>query len=184
MEPDDKPRRPGTAKKIFLVAMVCVLAAAGGAFAAVAPGLASASLESEAGSAIRSAPGLASPVIAPVKLDVAPADGAKQVNPAAPVSVKVGNGRIESVTLTSTAGDPVQGTFADDGSSWTAAEPLKFNTEYSYTYVVTDGAGQDYFQRRPDRRVPLVQRHHGPVPAGGILGRQLHGHHGHAALRR
>lgn len=143
MEPDDKPRRPGTAKKILLVAMVCVLAAAGGAFAAVAPGLANASLESEAGSAIRSAPGVASPVIAPVTLDVAPADGAKQVNPAAPVSVKVGNGRIESVTLTSTAGDAVQGTFAGDGSSWTAAEPLKFNTEYSYTYVVTDGAGRE-----------------------------------------
>ena len=143
MEPDDKPRRAGTAKKIFLVAMVCVLAAAGGAFAAVAPGLANAALESEAGSASRSAPGIASPVVAPVTLDVAPADGAKQVNPAAPVSVKVGNGRIESVTLTSTAGDTVQGTFASDGSSWTAAEPLKFNTEYSYTYVVTDGAGRE-----------------------------------------
>ena len=143
MEPDDKPRRAGTAKKIFLVAMVCVLAAAGGAFAAVAPGLANAALESEAGSASRSAPGIASPVVAPVTLDVAPADGAKQVNPAAPVSVKVGNGRIESVTLTSTAGDTVQGTFANDGSSWTAAEPLKFNTEYSYTYVVTDGAGRE-----------------------------------------
>jgi lipoprotein-anchoring transpeptidase ErfK/SrfK len=143
MEPDDKPRRPGTAKKIVLVALVCVLAAAGGAFAAVAPGLANASLESEAGSAIRSAPGVASPVIAPVTLDVAPADGSKQVNPAAPVSVKVGNGRIESVTLTSTAGDAVEGTFANDGSSWTAAEPLKFNTEYSYTYVVTDGAGRE-----------------------------------------
>lgn len=143
MEPDDKPRRPATAKKILLVAMVCVLAAAGGAFAAVAPGLANASLESEAGSAVRSAPGVASPVVAPVTLDVAPADGAKQVNPASPVSVKVGNGRIESVTLTSTAGDPVQGNFADDGSSWTASEPLKFNTEYSYTYVVTDGAGRE-----------------------------------------
>lgn len=143
MEPDDKPRRPGTAKKIFLVAIVCVLAAAGGAFAAVAPGLANASLESESGSAVRSAPGVASPVIAPVKVDIAPANGAKQVNPAAPVSVKVGNGRIESVTLTSTAGDSVQGTFADDGSSWTAAEPLKFNTEYSYTYVVTDSAGRE-----------------------------------------
>jgi hypothetical protein len=44
MEPDHKPRRAGTGKKILLVAMVCVLAAAGGAFAAVAPGLANASL--------------------------------------------------------------------------------------------------------------------------------------------
>ncbi|MCU1516138.1 MAG: hypothetical protein JWQ75_859 [Pseudarthrobacter sp.] len=143
MEPDDKPRRTGTTKKIFLVVVVCVLAAAGGASAAVAPNLANASLESEAGSAVRSAPGLATPVVAPVKVDVVPASGAKQVNPAAPVSVQVGNGRIESVTLTSTAGNPIKGTFADDGSSWTAAEPLKFNTEYSYTYVVTDSAGRE-----------------------------------------
>ncbi|HAP90415.1 MAG TPA: hypothetical protein DCR15_12015, partial [Arthrobacter bacterium] len=25
----------------------------------------------------------------------------------------------------------------------TATDPLKFNTEYSYTYVVTDGAGRE-----------------------------------------
>lgn len=143
MEPDLKPRRRGTAKKILLVAVLCVLAATGGVFAAVAPGFAGAGLESEAGSAVRSAPGLASPVVAPVKLDVIPAEGAKQVNPAAPVSLKVANGRIESVTLTSTSGEAVQGIFATDGSSWSAAGPLKFNTEYSYTYVVTDGAGRE-----------------------------------------
>ncbi len=143
MEPVVRPRRRGTAKKILLVAAVCVLAATGGVFAAVAPGFARGGLESEASSAVRSAPGVASPVVAPVKVDVTPADAAKQVNPATPVSLKVGNGRIESVTLTSTAGDVVHGTFAGDGSSWTAKDPLKFNTEYSYTYVVTDGAGRE-----------------------------------------
>jgi lipoprotein-anchoring transpeptidase ErfK/SrfK len=126
-----------------LVAVLCVLAATGGVFAAVAPGFAGAGLESEAGSAVRSAPGVASPVVAPVKLEVTPAGGAKQVNPAAPVSLKVGNGRIESVTLTSTSGEAVQGTFATDGSGWSASGPLKFNTEYSYTYVVTDGVGRE-----------------------------------------
>lgn len=132
-----------TAKKILAVATVCVLAAAGGVFAAVAPGLARGGLESEAASAVRSAPGLALPVVAPVKVDITPQDAAKQVNPAKPVSVKVGNGRIESVTLTSTSGEAVEGTFAADGSSWTATAPLKFNTEYSYTYVVTDEAGRE-----------------------------------------
>jgi lipoprotein-anchoring transpeptidase ErfK/SrfK len=136
-------RRRGTFKKVALLAAVCILAAGGGVFAAVAPGFARGSMESEAGSAVRSAPGVASPVVAPVKLDVSPADGAKQVNPAAPVSLKVSNGRIEGVTLTTTAGDTVEGTFAEDGSSWSAAGPLKFNTEYSYTYVVTDGAGRE-----------------------------------------
>jgi lipoprotein-anchoring transpeptidase ErfK/SrfK len=136
-------RRRGTFKKVALLAAVCILAAGGGVFAAVAPGFARGSMESEAGSAVRSAPGVASPVVAPVKLDVSPADGAKQVNPAAPVSLSVSNGRIEAVTLTTTAGEAVQGTFAKDGSSWSAAGPLKFNTEYSYTYVVTDGAGRE-----------------------------------------
>ncbi|MDR6415363.1 Ig-like domain-containing protein [Pseudarthrobacter sulfonivorans] len=143
MEPEVKPRRMSTAKKILVVAAVCVLAAAGGVFAAVAPGFARGALESEAASAVRSAPGLALPVVAPVKVDITPADAAKQVNPATPASVKVGNGRIESVTLTSTSGEAVEGAFAADGSSWSATAPLKFNTEYSYTYVVTDEAGRE-----------------------------------------
>jgi lipoprotein-anchoring transpeptidase ErfK/SrfK len=143
MQPEAKPRRMSTAQKILVVVAVCVLAAAGGVFAAVAPGLARGALESEAASAVRSAPGVALPVVAPVKVDITPADSAKQVNPATPVSVKVGNGRIESVTLTSTSGEAVEGTFAADGSSWSATAPLKFNTEYSYTYVVTDEAGRE-----------------------------------------
>ncbi|WAJ33982.1 hypothetical protein OUO20_02975 [Arthrobacter sp. FX8] len=44
MEPDVKPRRRGTAKKILAVAAVCVLAALGGVFAAVAPALPAARL--------------------------------------------------------------------------------------------------------------------------------------------
>jgi lipoprotein-anchoring transpeptidase ErfK/SrfK len=143
MEPEAKPRRMSTVKKVFVVAAVCVLAAAGGVFAAVGPGLTRGALESEAASAVRSAPGLASPVVAPVKVDITPAAGAKQVNPASPVSVTVRNGRIESVTLTSTSGEAIPGTFATDGSSWSATAPLKFNTEYSYTYVVTDEAGRE-----------------------------------------
>ncbi|MDQ0634864.1 lipoprotein-anchoring transpeptidase ErfK/SrfK [Arthrobacter pascens] len=141
--PGPAPRRRGTAKKIALLAAVCILAAGGGAFSAVAPGFARGSMESEAGSAVRSAPGVASPIVAPVKLDVSPADGAKQVNPAAPVSLTVANGKIERVTLTSKAGEAVKGAFGADGTSWTAAGPLKFNADYSYTYVVKDGAGRE-----------------------------------------
>ena len=74
MEPDVKPRRRGTAKKILAVAAVCVLAALGGVFAAVAPGLAGGPLESEAGSALRTSPGIASPVVPPVTFDAAPAN--------------------------------------------------------------------------------------------------------------
>ncbi|MDF2048367.1 Ig-like domain-containing protein [Arthrobacter sp. Cr_A7] len=142
MEPE-APRRPRTLKKILIVAVVCLLAAAGGVFAAVAPGLAGGALESEAGSAVRSSPGIASPVIAPVKLDAAPANGAKQVNPAAPVSLKVSNGTIERVTLTSTSGKTVEGRIDPQGTGWSASGPLEFNTDYSYTWVVKDGAGRE-----------------------------------------
>ena len=143
MEPDVKPRRRGTVKKILAVAAVCVLAAVGGVFAAVAPGLAGGPVDSEAGSALRTSPGIASPVVPPVNLDAAPANGAKQVNPAAPVSLKVGNGTIERVTLTSTAGKTVEGSIDGNRTAWSAAGPLEFNTEYSYTYVVKDAAGRE-----------------------------------------
>ena len=142
MEPEVQSRRPGRLKKILLVVAVCVLAAIGGVFAAVAPGIARGAIESEAGSAIRTSPGIASPVIAPVKSDAVPAGGAKQVNPAAPVSLKVTNGTIERVTLTSTSGEIVEGRIDAAGTGWSAAGPLKFNTDYSYTYVVKDQAGR------------------------------------------
>jgi lipoprotein-anchoring transpeptidase ErfK/SrfK len=129
-------------RKIALLGVVCALAAGGGAFAAAAPGLAHASIGSEATSPERTTPGLAVPVVAPAQLTVSPADGANQVNPAAPVSLKVSNGRIERVALTSDTGDAVEGTLSADGAGWTASGALKFNTRYSYTFSVVDGAGR------------------------------------------
>ncbi|MFP5311410.1 MAG: Ig-like domain-containing protein, partial [Actinomycetes bacterium] len=143
MEPDLKPHRRGTAKKVLAVTAVCVLAAVGGVFAAVAPGLANGTLDSEAGSALRTTPGIASPVVPPVAFDAAPANGAKQVNPAAPVSLKVANGTIQRVTLAGTNGKTVDGSIDPAGTAWSASGPLEFNTEYSYTYVVKDAAGRE-----------------------------------------
>lgn len=143
MEPEVPSRRPGRMKKILVVAAVCLLAAVGGVFAAVAPDIARGAIESESSSSVRTSPGTAMPVIAPVASEAAPANGAKQVNPAAPVSLKVTNGTIERVTLTSTTGETVEGSIDPAGTGWTAAGPLKFNTDYSYTYVVKDGAGRE-----------------------------------------
>ncbi|MFJ6269049.1 Ig-like domain-containing protein [Pseudarthrobacter oxydans] len=143
MEPEVPSRRPGRMKKILVVAAVCLLAAVGGVFAAVAPDIARGAIESESSSPVRTSPGTAMPVVAPVTSEAAPANGAKQVNPAAPVSLKVTNGTIERVTLTSTTGEAVEGSIDPAGTGWTAAGPLKFNTDYSYTYVVKDGAGRE-----------------------------------------
>lgn len=139
-----QPGRPtATLKKIMIIAAVCILAAVGGVFAAVAPGLAGPSLESESVSAVRTSPGIATPVIPPVAAEAKPADGAKQVNPASPVSLQVDNGTIERVTLTSTSGANVPGSIDAAATSWKATAPLAFNTDYSYTYVVRDAAGRE-----------------------------------------
>ena len=143
MEPEVPSRRRGRMKKILVGAAVCLLAAVGGVFAAVAPDIARGAIESESSSSVRTSPGTAMPVVAPVTSEAAPANGAKQVNPAAPVSLKVTNGTIERVTLTSTTGEAVEGSIDPAGTGWTAAGPLKFNTDYSYTYVVKDGAGRE-----------------------------------------
>ncbi|WP_426979834.1 L,D-transpeptidase [Pseudarthrobacter sp. O4] len=135
------PRSWSTGRKLAVLGAVCALAAGGGAFAATGP-LARASFASEATSPERSTPGLAFPVVAPAELDVSPADDAKPVNPAAPVTLKVSNGRIERAALTSGSGDAVEGTLSAGRSSWTASEPLKFNTRYSFTFSVVDAAGR------------------------------------------
>lgn len=135
------PKSWSTGRKAAVLAAVCALAAGGGVFAAAGP-LAHASFASEAGSPERSTQGLAFPVVPPLQLAVAPADAAVQVNPAAPVTLKVGNGRIERAALTSETGQSVDGKLSADGSSWAATGPLEFNTRYSYSYSVVDGAGR------------------------------------------
>jgi len=135
------PKTWSTGRKAAVVAAACALAAGGGVFAAAGP-LAHPSFASEAGSPERSTQGLAFPVVPPLKLAAAPADAAVQVNPAAPVTLKVGNGRIERAALTSDSGDAVDGKLSTDGSSWAAAGPLQFNTRYTYSYSVVDAAGR------------------------------------------
>ncbi|WP_343213048.1 Ig-like domain-containing protein [Arthrobacter sp. I3] len=137
-----------TGRKIALLGVLCALAAGGGAFAAAAPGLAQSGISSEAGSPARTTPGLAVPVVAPAELAVSPADGAKQVNPAAPVSLKVTNGRIDRVALTSDGGDTVDGTLGTNGSAWTSSGNLTFNTRYNFTYSVVDDAGRETHSTR------------------------------------
>ncbi|HET8878903.1 MAG TPA: Ig-like domain-containing protein [Arthrobacter sp.] len=130
-----------TRRKAIVLAAVCVLAAGGGVFAAAGP-LAHPSFASEAGSPERSTQGLAFPVVPPVQLTAVPADAATAVNPALPVTLKVGNGRIDRASLTSESGGAVDGAVTADGSGWTATGPLKFNTRYTFTSTVIDGAGR------------------------------------------
>lgn len=129
--------------KIAVLALVCAVAAGGGAFAAASPGQAQTAVSSEAGTPMRSTPGLALPVLAPADLTSTPADGERQVNPAAPVSLRVSNGRILKAGLTSEAGDRIPGSLGADGAGWTTSGTLKFNTRYRLTSTVVDGAGRE-----------------------------------------
>ena len=130
--------------KILAVAAICAAVAAGGIGVATAPGWANPAPQSEASSPVRNEPGLAAPVVKAVELGVTPLDGAKGVNPAVAPSVKAVNGRVKDVVLAPTAGgDAVKGTVSADGSTWTALDPLQFNTPYSYSFTIVDGAGRE-----------------------------------------
>ncbi|HKS00302.1 MAG TPA: Ig-like domain-containing protein, partial [Arthrobacter sp.] len=130
--------------KIIAVVAICAAVAAGGIGVATAPGWANPVPQSEASSPVRNEPGLAAPVVKAVELGVTPLDGAKGVNPAVAPSVKAVNGRVKDVVLVPTAGgEAVKGTVSADGSTWTAVDPLQFNTPYNYSYTIVDEAGRE-----------------------------------------
>jgi len=134
----------GKTGKIIAVVAICAAVAAGGIGIATAPGWANPAPQSEASSPVRNEPGLATPVVKAVELGVTPLDGAKGVNPAVAPSVKAVNGRVQDVVLVPAAGgEAVKGTVSADGSTWTAVDPLAFNTPYNYSYTIVDEAGRE-----------------------------------------
>lgn len=149
--PDGPPRggeRAGRgsrrSRKMLAVLAVCAVVGAGGIGVATAPAPAEAELPSESASPMRNVTGLAAPVVKPVELAVTPRDGAKAVNPAALPSVKAVNGTVKDVALErASGGGRIPGTTSPDGSTWTAGEPLEFDTHYTYSFTVVDQAGRE-----------------------------------------
>ena len=134
-------RRTG---KILAVAGICAAVAAGGIGVATAPSWLDRAPESEAGSPQRSEVGLASAVVKAVELGITPLDGAREVNPAVGPTVKAVNGTVKDVVLApADGGTPVKGSVSADGRTWSTLEPLTFNTKYSYSFTVVDGAGRE-----------------------------------------
>lgn len=132
-----------SARNISMIAAVLLTAAISGGLGAVGPGHAQASIESEAATPERNVPGLAAPVVAPVQVTVTPAEGASQINPAAPVTLKVADGEIERASLTSDSGESVAGKLDGDSTTWTTGSQLAFNTGYKFSYTVRDAAGRE-----------------------------------------
>ncbi|MDI3212431.1 Ig-like domain-containing protein [Arthrobacter sp. AL12] len=137
-------RRPRNTGKMLAVLGICAVVGAGGIGVATSPGWAHADMPSEASAPMRNVSGLAAPVVKLVELGVTPTDGAKGVNPAAAPSVKAVNGVVKDVVLVPAAGgEPLPGTTSPDGSTWTAGDPLEFDTKYKYSFTVVDQAGRE-----------------------------------------
>lgn len=132
-----------SARRITTIAVILLTAAISGGLGAVGPRHAQASIESEAATPERNVPGLATPVVAPVQVTVTPGEGASQINPASPVSLRVANGDIERASLTSDSGASVKGKLDGDSTMWTADGQLAFNTGYKFSYTVRDAAGRE-----------------------------------------
>jgi lipoprotein-anchoring transpeptidase ErfK/SrfK len=132
------------AAKMLAVAGICLGVGAGGIGAATAPVWADSALPSESSAPMRNVAGLAAPVVKAVELGVTPADGTRGVNPASLPSVKAVNGLVKDVVLQPEAGgSAVPGTTTADGSTWTAGEPLEFDTSYRYSFTIVDQAGRE-----------------------------------------
>jgi lipoprotein-anchoring transpeptidase ErfK/SrfK len=82
------------------------------------------------------------PPVAAAVITSLPADGAKTVNPATPVTVNVANGKLTSVKLTNSAGKTVSGALAAGGSSWHSTEVLGYSKIYQLTATAQDAEGR------------------------------------------
>lgn len=78
------------------------------------------------------------------RITLTPAAGAGDVSPVAPISVKVADGTIETLTLTNPTGKQVVGALSPDRATWTVGEPLGYGKTYTWagTALGTNGERQ------------------------------------------
>ena len=76
---------------------------------------------------------------APEKPEVSVKNGAVDVNPAEPVTIKMKKARLKEVTMTNQEGKVVAAELASDGKSWTTAEELGFYRDYTIDAVTSEG---------------------------------------------
>jgi lipoprotein-anchoring transpeptidase ErfK/SrfK len=67
------------------------------------------------------------------KLTASVTDGAVGVSVESPVTVTAGDGVLGAVTMVNEQGSPVQGQLSPDGLTWSTAEPLGYNKQYTLT---------------------------------------------------
>ncbi|MFE9784687.1 Ig-like domain-containing protein [Nocardia salmonicida] len=78
-------------------------------------------------------PGKDAEAAAPVaKVTIAPAPGATDVDPVAPVSVTVAHGTIDQIALTNAAGKQITGQLSPDRTTYKVSEPLGYGASYTW----------------------------------------------------
>lgn len=144
-----KPRRGW---KIALITLIALVVAGGGVGVAVAnswlPGISNVAAQdspSSSASAGTSAPETTTAVPVaevPAVLALSPATGATFVNPTKPVVATVEHGKMYMVVLKEKdTGAVSDGKLSDDGGTWTATTPLKFDTDYILDVTAVDSVG-------------------------------------------
>lgn len=68
------------------------------------------------------------------------ADGATDINPATPVTVKAPEGTLTEVTMTNQDGKVVQAAISEDGHSWSPTEVLGYGRTYTIVATSSNGA--------------------------------------------
>ncbi|MFJ6936570.1 Ig-like domain-containing protein [Streptomyces sp. NPDC101132] len=74
---------------------------------------------------------------------ITPADGAKEVATSGILKITAANGKLTTVTVADTKGNPVEGRLAADGTSWEPERHLGAATEYKVHAVAKDSAGRE-----------------------------------------
>ncbi|WP_083976698.1 L,D-transpeptidase [Kitasatospora azatica] len=124
----------------LLTGGVLVLAAACGPDdSSKAGGSSDASAGSGGSAASPAAP--ASPKLSAAVVSVDPKDGSQDVPPSGAVKVSVANGKLTQVAVADKDGNPVQGTLAADGSSWTPSGTLAVGMLYKVNAQAVDATG-------------------------------------------
>lgn len=76
-------------------------------------------------------------------VNVKPDDGSKEVATSGVLKITSTGGKLTTVTVADTKGNPVEGKIADDGASWEPARHLASATEYKVHAVAKDEAGRE-----------------------------------------
>ncbi|WP_066300592.1 L,D-transpeptidase [Arthrobacter luteolus] len=128
---------------IALAAAAAVLVVGGAVGVAVASGAFDGGSSSAQTPGPSSSPSESAAPAVPVKFTAEPADQSVEVNPITVPALKVEHGTIDSVSLAPLGGGAeVSGDLAGGKTEWTASEPLKFDTEYTFEFTLADANGK------------------------------------------